>query len=411
MTTEVLSESVELWGGVTTVVSGNITEYVSANSMSTLGKATISTITPTPTGLETTRLTTSVEGTGNTVVVSEVEVIYGTHGISISILTESDVSTITTLQTSTAITITELQTTVISGHDVFISEVLVIYNATRTYTTVSGTASATEILGGEISTPIDLSYTLSGFGSTTTDKSGQIISVSDVVVGGTTIIVTETVISTINVNRLTPSLASPTSDTLTFSISQSALMSILASPSMTAGFTTCSVWEPVPSPTVVKSDETLDCTFDTSEDKIDYDTIDWADPIDGAYWLCAEDLAQREAYIDAFCGSITGADTPDWRVQGLNGCGPGGNISETALYTNSVCRSYSGQTDMVIDTFNATVASWSGNSTPDRQVTLSITYDSNTWSDDPSVNCSYQLNGLSPIDCYSAFVDKILIPG
>jgi hypothetical protein len=335
--TEVLSESVDLWGGVTTVVSGSITDYINVTSSSTLAEAIISTITPVPTVVTTTRITTSVEGTGKTVVVSEVEIIYGIQGsdplgTSTSILTDSHVSTIT-------------------------------------------------------ATPSNLAATI------LTNSFGEVESEEIGVVGTSTIIVSISIISTIS-----------DAASNVFGSSEPAPLTLPSPTYTTAGITSCEVWTPDHLPTTKAGAGVLECQFDTSPDKIDYSKLDWADPVDGAYWLLPEGLVRNGSYVEAFCNTVFGPYAPHQILAPVGGCNPSIDPSESDLYTNAVRRSYNGEIDVVVDTFDKAHVTWAGVDTALIEVTFQVAYD-------PLcglvTDCEIPLIPIDPNYCINIFANKI----
>lgn len=142
--TEVLSESVGLWGGVTSVISGSVTEYISATSSSTLAEATISTITPMsksslPSVITTTITVTTKDVLGKSMVVSEVEIIYGiksSHpsGTSTSVVASSRISTLGATSVLPRFSTDFATTSTNSGGEIWSQSVAVVDGSTRVIT-------------------------------------------------------------------------------------------------------------------------------------------------------------------------------------------------------------------------------------------------------------------------------------
>lgn len=316
---EVVSEVVALWGGTTTIINGSVTEYLGATLTSTLAEATLS-----------------------------------------------------TLQSSTVTTVTYLQTTVSGGQDVVISEVLIIYNATSYYRT----GAVTEILGGVTTTSVDQIFTITpsdSFATTTTDTYGDVWSKSEDIIGGSTVIVTQSVISTINADTFTPSnfggpsasvasvasVASISSLKDTIGLPRASSVSIAGGKcAPQAGHTTkslpdstsCETFVPA-APTKKPNNQFLNCALNTDPTKLNYETVNYDLPINGTYWLNRDVLwpltDQTQSPTGTFCALVFGPGSP-YIVGPSGGNNPDGAEQPVQLvYVNSIHKSWAGEGNVV----------------------------------------------------------------
>ena len=338
--TEVVSESVDLWGGVTTIISGSITDYISATSSSTLAGVTVSTITPVPTAVTTTRITTSTDSAGESVIVSEVDIIYGIQstvplGTSTSVLIDSLVSTLTI-------------------------------------------------------SPSDLSaaITTNSFGEVESDEIG--------ISGTKTVTVSQVIISTVSsiANSLfgTPDPAAP-------SATAAASTSIFCvAPASISTSTTCDIIAPA-APTKAPKDQFLNCAFDTDPAKVDYNTVNYNLPINGRYWLNPKTLWPRRkpapdppAQDDPtyeMCFRMFGPASP-FVVGPAGGKNPGSSL----IYTNSLRAAFPNLGNVI----------GYGNSSLDRVpfLTYSVTYDTAACYTGLPPG-PVLLHDVSVVECYNSF--------
>jgi hypothetical protein len=317
----------------------NTTETASAGT-TILTESPISTITPNPSAVTTlTEILTSPVSTEH-VVTSEVLVIYNTTSVVSSgtaeatrRLTSTIVDqTISTVTPSATTTLTSLETSVVSGQNVVISEVLVAYNAT--YVTTSG---STDFDGGVTKTTIDQTIstlTPSEFETTiSTDKFNFVWSDSIEVIGETTVIVKETIISAIGGSPISPVIVSTvSSSTASFSTS------LRPTPTKFAGSTSCEVFVPA-TPAKKPANILLTCAISSGE--VDYDPpFSYDDDVNGTYWLLPEPLSKyNNSYTNLFCEDVTRLGSP-YVLGPVGGSVPeGGQQPVQLVYTNSIYRS------------------------------------------------------------------------